>query len=330
MKHMKRISCFFGAAALMLFLSGCDIAVLQPAGYIGGRIRELILISFFLMLCIVIPVMIAVVVFAIKYRAGNKKAEYLPDWEGSSKIEFWMWVIPILMVSALAILSAYFIRYIEPSKELPKSTIAEQFRSQPPLQIDAVAMDWKWLFIYPQYGIASVNEIYAPTDREVRIQMTSESSINAFWVPKLGSLLYAMPQMNSKLHLISHENSAGYENGAFKGVSGNYSGEGFANMEFSWYSVPDDQFKNWVAKAHESTQKLDRAAYLELAKPSGQVNPVPVSYYSGVDKDLYYRVVNRCVQDGAQCNNDLMREAAARSLWGQLCSVFDPGVIKND
>jgi len=316
MKHMKKISGFFGVAALTLFLSGCDgIAVLQPVGYVGKEIRELILTSFFLMLCIVIPVMIAVVVFAIKYRASNKSAEYLPDWEGSKKIEFWMWVIPICMVTVLAILSAIFIRKIEPSRPLP----AQVAGAEPPLLVDAVAMDWKWLFIYPQYGVASVNELYAPTNREVRIQLTAESSVNAFWVPSLGSLLYAMPQMNSKLHLISEKD------GVYEGVSGNFSGDGFADMRFAWHSVPTAEFNSWVAKINENShQKLDTDSYLALAKPS---HNNPVSYYAGTEKDLYYRVVNRCVQPGTVCNEKLMREAAAQSLWGQLCSVFDPGVV---
>jgi len=320
MKHMKRIACFFGAAALTLALSGCE-GVLSPAGYVGDKIRDLILTSFFLMLCIVIPVMIAVVVFAIKYRAGNKKAEYLPDWEGSSKIEFWMWIIPILMVSALAILSAYFIHKVDPSVERLPEQVAG---TEEPLKIDAIAMDWKWLFIYPQYGVASVNEIYAPTGRQVRLQLTSESSINAFWVPKLGSLLYAMPQMNSKLRLIADEN------GVFPGVSGNYSGEGFANMRFDWHSVPQGEFNSWIARAHESHERLDRAAYLKLADAkiaatSGRTEWVKPIYYSGVEKDLYWRVVNRCVQEGASCNETLMWKAAQNSLWGGLCSVFPAG-----
>lgn len=312
MKHMKRISCFFGAAALMLALAGCnaDIAVLQPTGYVGKGLRDLIVVSFVLMMCIVVPVMIAVVVFAIKYRASNKKAEYLPDWDKSHKLEFWMWIIPISIVSVLAVLSAHYTNKFEPS---------HQQGSGPVLQIDAVAMDWKWLFIYPQYGIATVNEIYAPTGQEVRIQMTAENSVNAFWVPKLGSILYAMPQMNSKLHLIADED------GVYDGRSANYSGGGFADMNFNWHSVSKADFNSWIAKAHQSRQKLDRAAYLELAKPSEKN---AIRYYSGTEKDLYYRIVNRCVADGAQCNETLMKIAAAKSLWGQLCSVFDPGVIE--
>lgn len=314
MEHIKKLSYFFGAAALMSLLSGCDIAVLQPVGYIGKGLRDLIVISFVLMLFVVIPVMIAVIVFAFKYRASNKKAEYLPDWGKSHKLEFWMWVIPICMVSVLAILSAYYTHKYEPSRPLDKSVAG----SEPVLQIDAVALDWKWLFIYPQYGVATVNEIYAPAGREVRIQMTAENSVNAFWVPDLGSILYAMPQMNGKLHLISKET------GVYKGRSANYSGAGFSGMQFNWHSVSQGDFNIWIAKARQSRDRLDRASYLKLAQAS-QDNPV--AYYSGVEKDLYYRIVNRCVVSGTVCNEELMRIAAAKSLWGQLCSVFDPGVV---
>ncbi|KAA6204939.1 MAG: ubiquinol oxidase subunit II [Candidatus Tokpelaia sp.] len=314
MEHIKKISYFFGAAVLMLLLSGCDIAVLQPVGYVSKEMRNLIVVSFVLMLLIVIPVMIAVVVFAFKYRASNKNAEYLPDWGGSHKLEFWMWIIPICMVSILAVLSATYIHKLEPSKVLPESVAG----NEPILQIDAVALDWKWLFIYPQYGVATVNEIYAPAGRQVLIQMTAENSVNAFWVPKLGPVLYAMPQMNDKLHLISKED------GVYKGRSANYSGAGFAGMEFDWHSVSRGDFNAWVAKARQSRNRLDRAAYLNLAQAS-QGNPV--AYYSGVEKDLYYRVVNRCVVSGTVCNEELMKIAAAKSLWGQLCSVFDPGVV---
>lgn len=303
---------------LGLLLSGCDIAVLHPVGLVAKAQRNLIVTSLLLMLCIVIPVMIAVVVFAVKYHASKKDAEYLPDWGGSHKIELCVWGIPIGMVTVLAVLTAYFTHKYEPSKPLDPVIASEQ---GPPLRIDAVALDWKWLFIYPEYGIATVNEIYAPTGRQVAMQLTSENSINAFWVPKLGTVLYAMPQMNAKLHLLSEED------GQYPGASANYSGDGFAGMRFIWHSVSPGAFDNWIAKARQSGAKLDRAAYLQLTEKS---KDNPVSYYSGLDKDLYYRVVNRCVAEGSKCNEDLMRLAAAKSLWGQLCSVFDPAVIRSN
>lgn len=315
MKNFKRILGVCGVLASGLLLSGCDIAVLHPVGLVAKAQRNLIVTSLVLMLCIVIPVMVAVVVFAIKYRASNKDAEYLPDWAGSHKIESAVWGIPICVVTVLAVLSTYFIHKYEPSRPLEPVMAADQ----KPLRIDAVALDWKWLFIYPEYGIATINEIYAPTGRQVAMQLTSENSVNAFWVPKLGTVLYAMPQMNAKLHLLSEED------GQYPGASANYSGDGFAGMRFIWHSVSQGTFDSWVARVRQGNGKLDRAAYLQLAQRS---KDNPVAYYSGIDKDLYYRVVNRCVAQGAKCNEDLMRLAAAKSLWGQLCSVFDSGAAR--
>jgi len=301
MRNLKKILGLSGTLVLMLLLSGCDIAVLNPAGLVARVQRNLIVTSFALMLLIVIPVMIAVVVFAVRYRASNRNAEYLPDWGHSRKVEFFMWGIPVCMVTVLAVLSAYFIHRYEPSRPLDHA-VAGDAR---PLRIDAVALDWKWLFIYPEYGIATINEIYAPTGRQVALQMTAQDTVNAFWVPKLGTVLYAMPQMNAKLHLLSEEN------GVFPGISANYSGDGFAGMRFSWHSVSRGEFDNWVAMVRQSNGRLDRAAYLALAEKS---KDSPVAYFSTIDKDLYYRAVNRCVADGSKYNENLMRLAAAKTV----------------
>lgn len=312
MENLKRILGIFGILTLMLLLSGCDIAVFNPAGLIAKAQRNLIVISLALMLCVVIPVMIAVVFLAVKYHASKKNTEYLPNWGVSHKVEFFMWGIPICIVAVLAVLSAYFTYKYEPSKPMDYAVAADER----PLRIDAIALEWKWLFIYPEYGIATINEIYAPTGRQVALQLTAQDTVNAFWVPKLGTVLYAMPQMNAKLHLLSEED------GQFPGMSANYSGGGFAGMRFIWHSVSNGEFDNWVAKVRRSEEQLHRTSYLALTKES---KDNPVAYFSGIDKDLYYRVVNRCVGEGAKCNEDLMRLAAAQSLWGELCSVFDTG-----
>ncbi|RCL03127.1 MAG: cytochrome o ubiquinol oxidase subunit II [Candidatus Tokpelaia sp. JSC189] len=312
MKSLKRVLGISCVLVLALLLSGCDIAILNPAGLVAKAQRNLIVVSLILMLCIVIPVMVAVIFFAVKYHASKGNTEYLPNWAASHKIEFFMWGIPICVVSVLAVLSAYFTYKYEPSKPLNYAVAAEG----KPLRIDAIALEWKWLFIYPEYGIATINEIYVPTGRQVALQLTAQDTINAFWVPKLGTVLYAMPQMNAKLHLLSEED------GQFLGVSANYSGEGFADMHFAWYSVSNDAFDHWVSRVYKSQNQLDRHTYLELMKRSKRD---PVAYFSGIDKDLYYRVVNRCVAEGSKCNEELMRFAAARSLWGKLCSIFDTG-----
>ncbi|GAA4658985.1 ubiquinol oxidase subunit II [Bartonella pachyuromydis] len=305
---------------LMSLLSGCKFDVLHPAGYVARQQLILIIICVAVMLCVVIPVMVSVVFLAIKYRASNTSAEYLPEWGHSNKIEAFMWSIPIVIVSVLGALTAYYTYKLEPENPLPIEVVGEG----EPLQINAVATDWKWVFIYPQYGIAAVNEIYAPEGRQVLLQLTSENSVNAFWVAKLGTVLYAMPQMNSKLHLVADKQ------GVFNGTSANYSGDGFAGMRFKWHSVSSQDFDNWISKARVHGKVLDRASYRQLAIAprmgdiAAKEKDAEVRYFAPVEKQLYYRIVNRCVDENTVCNEDLMKRAAAQTLWGALCSVFDP------
>lgn len=307
----------------MLLLSGFKWDVIHPAGYVARQQLFLIIVCVAVMLCVVIPVMVSVVLLAIKYRASNTAREYLPDWGHSNKIEAFMWGIPIVIVSILGAFAAYYTYQLEPENPLPVEVVGER----KPLQIDVVALDWKWLFIYPEYNIASINEIYAPEGRQVLLQLTSESSVNAFWVPKLGTVIYTMPQMNAKLHLVADEQ------GVFNGSSANYSGDGFASMRFQWHSVSLENFNDWITKARANGRVLDRASYrqLSIAPRMGDVaakkKDAEVRYFAPVEKRLYYRVVNRCVDENTVCNEDLMRRAAAQTLWGALCSVFDPDVI---
>ncbi|WP_375615577.1 MULTISPECIES: ubiquinol oxidase subunit II [unclassified Bartonella] len=306
-----------------LLLSGCKIDVIQPSGYVARQQLILIVVCVAVMLCVVIPVMVSVVFLAIKYRASNVKADYSPDWAHSNKIEALMWSIPVVIIMVLGSLTTYYTYKLEPTNPLPVEVVGEG----KPLQIDAVALDWKWLFIYPEYGVASINEIYAPEGRQVLLQLTSENSVNAFWVPKLGTVLYAMPQMNAKLHLVAEEQ------GVFKGTSANYSGDGFSGMRFKWHSVSSQDFEDWIVKARANGRVLDRTSYrqLSIAPRMGDIaakeKDAEVRYFAPVEKRLYYRVVNRCVDENTVCNEDLMKRAAAQTLWGALCSVFDPDVI---
>jgi len=311
------------AASMALLLSGCKYQLLHPSGYVAAEERTLILLCLAVMLCVVVPLMIAIVIFAIKYRASNTDATYLPDWGHSNKIELTMWGIPVVIVIILGIFTGIYTFKLEPSRDLPSSVVG----TQKPIMVDAVALDWKWLFIYPEYGVAAVNEIYAPVNRQVFLQLSAENSINAFWVPKLGTVLYAMPQMNSKLHLIANEK------GVFEGLSANFSGDGFANMKFRWHSVDDKEFNNWIEKIKHSGNSLGREEYLQLAKApdtediAAKERDADVRYYSKVDNELYYRVVNGCVAQNKECNERLMWRDAASSLWGQLCSVFNSDYV---
>ncbi|WP_412058983.1 ubiquinol oxidase subunit II [Bartonella sp. DGB2] len=324
MKYFNKKIGLLGVFLITLFLSGCKFDVLNPSGYIAKQQLNLIIICTFVMLCVVIPVMLAVVFFAIKYRASNQKADYRPDWGHSNRIEAVMWGIPVVIVVLLGAFTAFYTFRLEPSKPISKAVAGEI----KPLQIDAVALDWKWLFIYPEYGVASVNEVYAPEGQQVFLQLTSENAVNAFWVPKLGTVLYAMPQMNAKLHLLAEDR------GVFDGASANYSGDGFSNMHFKWHSVSKNQFEDWIAKLRKEGTPLNRETYRALSvapKMNDRVakeEDARIRYFASVEPRLYYRVVNRCVDAGTTCNEDQMKLAAAKSLWGALCSVFDPGVIQ--
>ncbi|WP_455477133.1 ubiquinol oxidase subunit II [Bartonella sp. B41] len=320
MKSFVKQIMMFMILWIVLLLSGCKVDVFQPAGYVARQQLILIVICVLVMLCVVIPVMVGVVFLAVKYRASNTTEEYLPDWGHSNKIEAFMWGVPIAIIVVLGSLTAHYTYKLEPTNPLPVDVVG----GGKPLQIDAVALDWKWLFIYPEYGVASINEIYAPEGRQVLLQLTSESSLNAFWVPKLGTVLYAMPQMNAKLHLFSEGK------GVFNGSSANYSGDGFAGMRFLWHSVSLQDFYDWIAKIRANGKMLDRASYrkLSIAPRMGDIaakkKDAEVRYFAPVEKRLYYRIVNRCVDENAICNEYLMKRAAAQTLWGALCSVFDP------
>lgn len=322
-KHIKYLQAL-SWVCMPLLLAGCQWQVMNPAGYVAKQERILILLCLGVMLCVVVPVMVAIVLFAVKYNAKKTSAEYLPDWGHSTKVEVYMWGIPVVIVTILGILTGFYTFKLEPSRNLPAAVAG----AQQPLQIDVVALDWKWLFIYPQYGVAAVNELYAPVNRQVFLQLSSQNAINAFWVPKLGTVLYAMPQMNSKLHLIANQE------GEFPGLSANFSGDAFADMHFLWHSVPAIQFSAWIDKLKQLGGPLARADYLRLAKApgaedlAGRKNDSAIRYYSKVDNELYYRVVNGCVEQGRECNERLMWRDAASSLWGQLCSVFNADYIE--
>lgn len=316
---MKKKIGILAAFTSALFLSGCNWQLLDPAGYVAHEQRTLIFICLAVMLCVVVPVMIAVVWFAFKYHASKKDSEYLPDWSHSTRVELFMWGIPIVIVLLLAILTGYYTFKLEPSRPI-SSDIAG---TKPTLQIDAVALDWKWLFMYPAYGVGTINEIYAPAGRQVFIQLSSSNSINAFWVPRLGTVLYAMPQMNGKLHIYTDKL------GVFDGQSANYSGDGFADMRFKWHSVTDKEFSSWISKLKREGAPLTREVYLRLAEApkmgdiEAKEKDAKIRYFSQLAPELYYRIVNNCVRNDRECNERLMWRDAAQSLWGQVCSVFN-------
>ncbi|MGK3142715.1 MULTISPECIES: cytochrome o ubiquinol oxidase subunit II [unclassified Pantoea] len=261
-----------------LLMSGCDSALLNPKGQIALEQRSLILTAFGLMLIVVIPAVLMAVVFAWKYRASNTNAKYSPNWSHSNKVEAVVWTIPILIILFLSVLTWKSTHALEPSKPLQSDV--------KPVEIDVVALDWKWLFIYPEQGIATVNQIAFPANTPVNFKITSNSVMNSFFIPTLGSQIYAMAGMQTKLHLIANEP------GTFDGISANFSGRGFSGMKFKAIATKDDaEFQQWVAKVKAAPNTLTTMDDFEkVAVPSENH---PVEYFSSADPKLFMQVIDK-------------------------------------
>lgn len=281
-KYNKSLGMLSLVTATVL-LSGCNSALLNPKGQIGLEQRSLILTALGLMLIVVIPAIAMAIGFAWKYRASNKDAKYTPNWAHSNKIEAVVWTIPILIILFLAVLTWKTTHSLEPSRPIASD--------QKPLKIEVISMNWKWFFIYPEQGIATVNEIAFPAHRPVEFKLTSEDVMNSFFIPRLGSQLYTMPGMQTKLNLIADEP------GIYDGISASYSGKGFSGMKFKAIATPDEAgFDQWVAKVKQSSLTMDdMAAYKKLAQPS-EYNSV--EYFSSVKPNLFADVVNQYMSHG--------------------------------
>jgi cytochrome o ubiquinol oxidase subunit 2 len=249
-------------------------AVLTPKGLIAQKERELIIIATLLMLVVVIPVFVLTAVIVWKYRAGNLKAKYTPDWEGNKTLEAIWWGFPCAIILVLAVLTWQSSHSLDPFKPIEAAT--------KPLNVQVVALQWRWLFIYPEQNIATVNFLEIPEDTPVNFILTSDAPMNSFWIPQLGGQVYAMSGMSTKLHLMANEP------GSYTGLSSNLSGAGFANMQFTTQAVTQTSFDEWVAKTHALPDQLTLNDYNYLAIPSEDKQ---VIYYSGVEKDLYNHVV---------------------------------------
>lgn len=267
-----------------VLLSGCDSALLNPKGQIGLEQRSLILTAFGLMMIVVIPAILMAIGFAWKYRASNKDAKYSPNWSHSNKVEAVVWTVPILIIIFLAVLTWKTTHSLEPSKALADN-------GEKTVTIEVISMDWKWFFIYPEQGIATINEVAFPANTNVQFKITSNSVMNSFFIPRLGSQIYAMAGMQTNLHLIANEA------GTYDGISASYSGPGFSGMKFKAIATPDRAgFDQWVAKVKQSSGSVnDMAAYEKIAAPS-EYNKV--EYFSSVKPDLFKDVTNKFMGHG--------------------------------
>ncbi len=284
--------------ALLPPLAACEAVVLSPSGDIAQQQGNLIIIATVLMSLIVLPVMAMTAWFAWHYRQQNKKADYDPDWHHSTQLELWIWTAPLLIIIALGAVTWISTHTLDPFRPLgriaPGKPIPEDVQ---PLRVQVVAMDWKWLFIYPDYGIASVNEMAAPVDVPIEFEITASTVMNSFYVPALAGMIYAMPAMQTKLHAVINEA------GEYEGFSSNYSGAGFSHMRFAFKGLSGGEFERWVSKVRAADESLSRKAYLALEKPSKRE---PVRYFGAAMEGLFDAVVNLCVNPGKMCMRDMM------------------------
>ncbi len=283
------------SAALM---AGCNTVVMNPSGDIAAQQSKLIVISTVLMLLIIVPVILLTLLFAWRYRQSNTSAKYDPEWDHSTKLELVIWGAPLLIIIALGMVTWIYTHKLDPYRKLER---LDENRPLPasvkPLVVEVVAMDWKWLFIYPEQGIATVNELAAPVDVPVQFKITATHAMNSFFIPALAGQIYAMPGMQTQLHAVINKA------GKYEGFSANYSGAGYSDMRFTFHGLSTEEFAQWVQKAKAGQGDLNRANYLELEKPSIKD---PVRQFANVDKDLYHAILNRCVRDGEVCLDKMM------------------------
>lgn len=294
-------------APALLALGGCDWVLMSPSGDVALQQRNLLLASTGLMLIIILPVMALTLIFAWHYRASNAKAAYDPDFHHSTALEVAIWTVPLLIIVALGALTWMGTHLLDPYRPIGRISAAKsvtegrgsQAQAAPkPLVVQVVALDWKWLFFYPEQGIATVNALAAPVDTPIQFRLTSQAVMNAFFVPTLAGMIYAMPGMETKLHAVINKA------GAYRGLSANYSGAGFSRMHFAFHGLSQGDFDAWVAKAKAEGEALDRERYAALERPS---EAEPARLFKSFDPGLYDAILNLCTRPGAMCMSEMMR-----------------------
>jgi cytochrome o ubiquinol oxidase subunit II len=261
--------------AAALSAGACDRAVvLNPKGPIADAQRGLLIDAFSVMLIVVVPVIVMALLFAWRYRASNRQAHYAPTWASSAKVDAVVWLVPALIVIAVGILVWRSTHKLDPYREIVSDV--------PPLDIQVVAQDWKWLFIYPEQGIAVVNQMAIPAGRPISLRITSDTVMNSFYVPALAGQIYAMAGMQTRLQMLANAP------GKFVGRNTQYSGGGFSDQFFEVLATSPADFDAWVAKARQAPAKLDAAAYAKLAEKS---RLVPITYFSAFEPRLFDSII---------------------------------------
>ena len=266
-----------GASLLALFLIGCGAPVLTPAGPVASGDIKVMFDAVALMLTIVVPTILLTLGFAWWYRASNKRAQRRADFTYSGRIELVVWAIPALTIMFLGGMIWIGAHKLDPAQPLDA-------HGGKPLEVQVVSLDWKWLFIYPEEGVASVNTLAAPVGRPIHFQLTSASVMNAFFVPQLGSMIYTMNGMADNLNLQADKP------GDYAGLSAMISGDGFPDMHFDLHAVTPDQYAAWIAAAKANGPILDAAGYAALARQSAKVAPFT---YRAVQPNLFQAIVSQ-------------------------------------
>lgn len=273
---MRRIRGAVITFSSSLLLGACSMPALTPKGPIARAERELLFDALALMMIVAIPVFIMAFVFAWRYRTSNRKAHYTPDWSFSLGLEALVWLIPALIIVALGYLVWTWTHRLDPYQPLASSAQATE--------VQVVAQDWKWLFIYPEQEIAVVNELVFPSEAPLSLDVTSDTVMNSFYIPELGGQIYAMAGMRTQLNLLADEP------GTFRGRNTQYSGDGFPHQHFQARATTREAFDEWVDAVRQSGQPLDAEAYDKLAEPTIRH---PVAYYSGVGPDLFQDIIEK-------------------------------------
>jgi cytochrome o ubiquinol oxidase subunit 2 len=264
-----------------IVLTACQAAVLDPKGIVGIAEKTLMIDSLAIMLAIVLPTIAATFVFAWWFRASNTKAKYLPDFTYSGQLELIVWGIPILVIMLLGGVMWIGSHDLDPAKPLASKT--------PPLEIQVVSLDWKWLFIYPNQGVASVNQLVLPAAVPIHFYLTSASVMSAFFIPQLGSMIYTMNGMTTQLNLQADAP------GTFHGLASHFSGDGFPSMHFDVHAVSAEQFAAWIETTRTTGPTLDAASYTALAKQSMNISPFT---FRATTPELFQQIATQVLPPG--------------------------------
>lgn len=276
-----------GIAIMVMLAYGNNLQILNPKGTIAAQQRDLLAFAAALSLLVLVPVFLMTVLIVYKYRESNKKARYTPDWDSSNKLEAIWWGIPILLITILSVVTYKTSHSLDPFHPIENS-------ANKTMTVQVVALQYKWLFIYPEEGIATVNYLHVPQDTPIKFEITSDAPMNSFWIPQLGGQIYAMSGMSTELNLKAEEP------GTFEGYSANISGAGFADMKFQVISTNAADYENWIKDVKSALKTLDAEVYKELSMPGTSER----TNFSSFQEGLYDTVVGKYMNNKSQSQHE--------------------------